>query len=99
MYRQPFASIPKGVIDVISKKCFNFLRTRKRETNGIPLVKWQELARPKEARGWGIESICFFGRTLAAKCVWRLISEDSLWSRVMVFLNHSNKICLSGPNG
>jgi len=35
----------------IRKKCFSFLWTGKREVEGIPLVKWSMIAKPKEARG------------------------------------------------
>jgi hypothetical protein len=39
----------------------------KREKEGIPLVKWSKLAKPKESEGWGLKNIHFFGQALAAK--------------------------------
>jgi hypothetical protein len=48
VYWHTMAYIPKVVLETIKKKCFKFMWTRKRENEGIPLVKWQSLAKPKE---------------------------------------------------
>jgi hypothetical protein len=39
---------PKGVFETIRKKRFKFMFTRKTEHEGISLVKWRNIANPKE---------------------------------------------------
>eukprot|EP01018_Ginkgo_biloba_P023075 Gb_32325 [translate_table: standard] len=75
--------IPKGVLDKIRKLSFRFLWPGNREKEGIPLVKWQVVAAPKASGGWGIKNLHLFGKALAAKFVWRLISSEGLWCQVL----------------
>jgi hypothetical protein len=75
--------IPKYVIEKIKKLSLNFLWSRDREKRGITLVKWKRVALPKDMGGWGIKYLSLFAKALSAKCVWRLITVDGLWSQVM----------------
>jgi hypothetical protein len=45
------AYIPKEMNENIRKKNFKFIWTSKMERDGIPLVKWQVIAKPKEVGG------------------------------------------------
>jgi hypothetical protein len=51
VYWLSLSHIPKGILEKIRKKCFSFLWVCKREKEGMPLVKWKKLAKPKEAGG------------------------------------------------
>eukprot|EP01018_Ginkgo_biloba_P034237 Gb_24170 [translate_table: standard] len=55
-----------------------------KEKRGIALVKWKRIALPKIWGRWGLKDIHSFSRALVAKCVWRLISVNGLWSKVMI---------------
>jgi hypothetical protein len=70
--------ITKGVLETIRKKCFKFLWYRKIENEEICLVKWKNIAKPKEEGGWGLKNIHFFGNSLAAKSLWRVIKSEGL---------------------
>jgi hypothetical protein len=48
VYSLSLAHIPKGMLDKIKRKCFNFLWTRKREKEGIPLVKGSRISNQEE---------------------------------------------------
>jgi hypothetical protein len=76
--------IPKYVIEKIRKLSLSFLRSRDREKRGITLVKWKRVALPKDMGGWGIKDLSLFSKALSAKCVWRLITVDGLWTQVMI---------------
>jgi hypothetical protein len=54
------AFIPKGVLESLGKRCFKFLWTGERKKEGIPLVKWQILAKPKDEGGWGLKNAHHF---------------------------------------
>jgi hypothetical protein len=40
-----------------------------REKEGVSLVKWQAVVKPKDLGGWGLKNIHLCGKTLAAKRV------------------------------
>jgi hypothetical protein len=58
-------SILKGVLE--RKTCFNFLLFGKKETEIIPPVKREIIARLKEEGGWGLNNIHIFGSSLETK--------------------------------
>jgi hypothetical protein len=61
------AYISQGILERNRKKVFRFLWTEKKQTEGIPLVKWKAIAKPKEEGGWVLKNIYYFGKSLAAK--------------------------------
>eukprot|EP01018_Ginkgo_biloba_P002192 Gb_33330 [translate_table: standard] len=73
----------KGVLEKIRKLSFRFLWSGNSENESIPLVKWQTIATPKSLGGWWLKNIHLFGKALAAKGVWRLISSKGLWRQVL----------------
>lgn len=83
VYWATIAKIPKGILTQIRKACFKFLWSGKNKEEGIPLVKWSKLARPKDLGGWRIHNLFWFNKALAAKILWRLISNKMLWGRVL----------------
>jgi len=42
-------------------------------------VKWKRITQPKEIRGWGVKNVLFLTKILAAKILWILIHNKSLW--------------------
>jgi len=57
----------------------------KRDTRGIPFVKWTYIYMPKELWGWGIKNIFCFFKSLATKGVWHFIQNGKMWGRVLAF--------------
>jgi hypothetical protein len=49
VYWLSIAHIPKGILDKIRRKCFNFLWSGRRLEEGIPLVKWTRIASPRSS--------------------------------------------------
>jgi hypothetical protein len=41
------------------------------------------IARPKIYGGWGLKNMDMFGRALAAKSLWRCLTKDGLWNKVV----------------
>jgi hypothetical protein len=65
--------VSKGLLNKIRIKCYSFLWTRRRETEGIPLAKWTRISKPKEAGGWELKNIFAFSQALPAKSLWRML--------------------------
>jgi hypothetical protein len=64
--------------------CFRFLWAGSSEHFILPWVKWNILAVPKALGGWGLKNIHLFSKSLAAKVGWRLLTTDSLWTKVVI---------------
>jgi hypothetical protein len=47
IYWHSLVFIPKGILEKIKKMSFRFLWSGKKESEGISLVKWQPIAKPK----------------------------------------------------
>ena len=77
--------IPKGILSKIRKLCFSFLWTASKKTEGIALVKWKTLDKPKKLGDRGIKNLDLFTKALATKTLWRLLQNpEKLWSKVIV---------------
>jgi len=59
IYWHSLAFIPKGVLEKIS---FRFLWYQKKESEGIPLVKWKAIENPKDMGGWELTNYINLGR-------------------------------------
>lgn len=66
------------MIEKFKKLSLRFLWSGNREEEGIHLVKWKTLVTPKSLGGWGLNNLHLFGRALADKSAWRLISSVGL---------------------
>ena len=78
------AWIPKSILNKTKRICSTFLWIGKKEQKVLPWVKWNQIARPKTPRGWGLKNDFLFAKALAEKVVWRLISNQSLWTEVII---------------
>jgi len=74
---------PKGILEKVRLIFFIFLWVGSKDHFVIPWVKWDILASPKSLGGWGLKNIFYFSKALAAKSVWRLITTDSIWNKVI----------------
>jgi hypothetical protein len=72
------AYIPKGVLERFRRVCFKFLGEGDMIHKGINPAKWLDIAKPKYMGGWGLKHIHLFGKSLAAKSLWNLLTKDSL---------------------
>jgi hypothetical protein len=45
----------------------------KKLKEGMHLISWKKIAKPKKDGGWGIKNIFTFGKALAAKSLWRCL--------------------------
>jgi hypothetical protein len=84
VYWLSLAKIPKCILNNIRRKMFNFLWTGKKTKEGIHLVSWKKLAKPKKVGGWGNKIIFTFGKALASKSLWRCLMVPGLWHEVIM---------------
>jgi hypothetical protein len=77
------AKIPKSILNKIIRRMFSLLWNGKKVKEGMHLVSWKKIAKPKKSGGWGIKNIFTFGKSLAAKILWRCLMVSSLWNEVI----------------
>jgi hypothetical protein len=82
VYWLSLAKIPKSILNRIRRKMFSFLWSGKKEKEGVHLINWKRIAKPKKTGGWGIKNIFSFGKALAAKSLWRCLMVPGLWHEV-----------------
>jgi hypothetical protein len=82
VYGLSLAHVPKSILEKIRRRCFSFLWICKKK-EGIPLVSWKILAKPKKGGGWGLKNIHLFGQALTVKSLWRLLFNEGLWGNIM----------------
>jgi hypothetical protein len=80
VYWLSLAKIPKGTLNNIKRRMFSFLWTGKKLKEGIHLINWQKIAKPKKGGGKGIKNIYTFGKALTAKILWRCLMVLGLLS-------------------
>jgi hypothetical protein len=91
VYWLSLAKIPISVLNSIRRRMFSFLWTGKKEKEGMHLINWKNLAKPKKDGGWGIKNIFIFGKALAAKSMWRCLMMPGLWHEVIMKKYLKNK--------
>lgn len=55
------SKIPKSILNKIRQKMFSFLWTRRKRKEGVHLVNWESLSRPKKFGGWVFNNLVWFG--------------------------------------
>jgi hypothetical protein len=90
VYWKSLYYIPKIILEKIMKISFRFLLSGNREKEGIPLVKWKKIAKPKEMGDWGLKNISPFGKSLAAMCVCRDLYQKRTYGIRSLFKNILN---------
>lgn len=62
-----------------------FLRDKGSHSDGLHLVAWDDICKPKRLGNLGINRICDMNKTLLFKWSWRFGREsESLWRQVIV---------------
>lgn len=84
VYSLSLAKIPKSILNNIRRRMFSFLWTGEKIKEGIPLISWKKIAKPKKVGGCGIKNIFSFGKALAAKSLWRCLMVPGLWHEVIL---------------
>jgi hypothetical protein len=84
VYWLSLAKIPKSILNIIRRRMFSFMWTGKKLKEGIHLISWENIAKPKKLGGWGIKNIYAFGKSLATKSLWRCLMVPGLWHEVIL---------------
>jgi hypothetical protein len=84
VYWLSLAKIPKSILNIIRRRMFSFMWSGKKVKEGIHLISWEKIAKPKKLGGWGIKNIYTFGKSLATKSLWRCLMVPGLWHEVIV---------------
>jgi len=54
-----------------------------KENKYFHLCNFQSLAKPKNVGGWGIKNLDLFNKALAEKWLWRGLSTEGIWKKVI----------------
>jgi hypothetical protein len=84
VYWLSLAKIPKSVLNRIRQRMFSFLWTGKKDKEGMHLVSWKRLSKPKKNGGWGIKNIFTFGKALEARSLWKCLMMPGIWHEVII---------------
>jgi len=67
-------------IDKISR---NFFWQKSGDSNGLPMVSWDKVCRPKKAGGLGLRKMQAVNSAFLSKLTWKLFHDQSLWAEQM----------------
>jgi hypothetical protein len=76
--------IPKKIINLLRRISSNFLWNGIGKKQSMHLCRWDTLTLPKKAGGWGLKSIFSFNTALLASSLWRAVTIDSIWHRIVI---------------
>jgi hypothetical protein len=76
--------IPKKIINMLRRLTSNFLWNGLGKKHSLHLCRWDNLTKPKKAGGWGLKSIFSFNTALLASSLWRAVTIDSIWHRIVI---------------
>jgi len=77
------ATIPGSILKRIRQLMFSFLWTGGSTKHNLHLCRWDSIAKPKSVGGWGIWNIFLFKQALETKSLWRVLTQDGIWNRVI----------------
>jgi hypothetical protein len=83
VYWMSLAAIPNSVLNKLRKVMFNFLWNGSSENYHYHLCRWETLTKPKNCGGWGFCNIFHFNKALATNTLWRVLTQDGIWHRVI----------------
>jgi hypothetical protein len=83
VYWLSLAAIPRSILHRLRKILFNFLWKGNADASHLHLANWDSLARPKRFGGWGLLNIYNFSSALAASTLWRVLTTEGLWQKVL----------------
>lgn len=76
LYTLSFLKLPKKVENELRSIQCSFLWGGNEMWKRIAWVSWDELCKPKAARGLGIKDLRLFNKVLLSKWIWRLNNKD-----------------------
>jgi hypothetical protein len=76
--------IPCNILSKLCKLSFAFLWSGQNEKHHFHLCRWDILSRPKKVGGWGLKNLTFFNTALLANTLWRVLTHDSIWHRIIL---------------
>eukprot|EP00253_Pinus_taeda_P030204 PITA_30204 len=82
VYWMALTWIPKGILHRLQHICSRFLWAGQKPGRLFAWVRWDTIAKPKSWGGWGIKKLDLFSKALAAKLGWKLLTLESLWTKV-----------------
>jgi hypothetical protein len=77
------AAVPVSVLEKLRQLIYTFLWSGCREKKRLHLCNWDSIARPKKVGGWGIKNLAFFNKSLAEKSLWRGLTTEGIWKKVL----------------
>jgi hypothetical protein len=83
VYWLSLVKIPSSILHRIQQLIANFIWRGARKSSGFHLANWQNIARPKDNGGWGIQNLYWFAQSLSAKSCWRGLFGKGLWNLVL----------------
>ena len=83
MFMLSFFEVPRGVLKRLDYYRSRFFWQSDGHKKKYRLTKWEVLCTPKEQRGLGILDLDLQNRCLLSKWVFKLISEDGIWQRLL----------------
>jgi len=77
-------ALPCSIINGIRKVMFHFLWNNHSKTQRYYLCRWEALSKPKKLGGWGFRNLWFFNTALNTNTLWRVLTRDNVWHRVVM---------------
>lgn len=76
------STIPLSILREFEKICRKFIWNNEDGSFGLHYVAWEELCKPKDRGGWGLQSAMSSLEPLRAKHAWNLVvNQDSMLNR------------------
>ncbi|XP_061346756.1 uncharacterized protein LOC133292365 [Gastrolobium bilobum] len=84
VYHMQHGSLPISVCNEIEKIQRSFIWGDTREKKKVHLIAWDNLCKPKSARGLGIHKLKIHNEAFLHKIVWKIINDkEALWVQVL----------------
>jgi len=58
---------------------FSFLWSGYANHHSFHPCRWELIANPKSAGGWGLRNMTIFQQDLASKSMWRALTQGGIW--------------------
>jgi hypothetical protein len=83
VYWMALDTIPRSILNKIRQLMYSFLWTGGNNKHSLHLCRWDIIAKPKAVGGWGLRNLALFKQALATKTLWRVLTQDGIWHRII----------------
>jgi hypothetical protein len=83
VYWLALAKIPSSILYTIRRLMFSFLWSGSAYHSSFHPCRWELIAKPKSAGGWGLCNLIIFQQALATKSLWRAITQGGIWQHII----------------